>query len=242
MVRVMKLRYFVACLAVCVVSGWGIKRAQSAAIIPVPVADYRDDYQAVSFPSGWSYQWNSAGAIGNAANYTDMVWNGAAYASEASPGLPDPAPANYLHLNPNGGHPGYAAGQAPSGGITRYPIAAFTVTQDANYSISDSFWTIANSSAFETDVLVYVNDTLINTVTLPAGGGTTSFNGELGALVGGDTIYVAEGALTNTNFGSFQWDFTINRLAEVPEPSTLILAGIALLPVLRHRRSRKMQA
>jgi len=217
---------------------------QSASAIPspVPVADYRADYQTVTFPTGWKYMWNSAGAIGNSANYTNLLWNTTQYASNATPGLPDPAPANFLSLSGLGGHPGMGASQGGSGGISRYAIAAYTVTNPGNYTISDSTWSVLNPSATATQVRVYVNNVLSSTTSLPNGGGTTSFNGSLGALLGGDVIYVAEGGVTSGDFGSFQWDFTINQIVQLPEPSSLLLTGMFLVPLLRRRRERSATA
>lgn len=42
------------------------------------VADYRDDFQGTTPKPGWAYRWNSAGAIGTATNYTNLIWNGTA--------------------------------------------------------------------------------------------------------------------------------------------------------------------
>jgi len=208
-------------------------------LVPVPVADYRDNFTPTTFPAGWRYMWNSAGAIGTAANYTDMVWNGTQYASNATAGLPDPAPANFLSLSATGGHPGMGASQGGSGGISRYAIAAYTVTNPGNYTISNSLWSVSNPSVAATQVRVYVDNVLKSTTSLAAGGGSTNFNGSLGSLTAGQTIYVAEGATSgSSDFGSFALDFTINQIFQVPEPNSLLITALAVVPFLRRRKAR----
>lgn len=50
-------------------------QASSAAAALVTIADYQDDFQGPTPATGWSYQTNSLGAIGNSANYVNMISN-----------------------------------------------------------------------------------------------------------------------------------------------------------------------
>ena len=60
--------------------------AGSGAIIEV--ADFRYDFQSPTPAAGWSYLWNENGAIGDAANYDDLGWNGNRYDSDGDSQFP----------------------------------------------------------------------------------------------------------------------------------------------------------
>ena len=161
--------------------------------VPLPtsiaVADYRDDFQGPP-AAGWSYLWNENGEIGTAANYSSYTYNGSYYDFDGvNNGLPDAEPSGYGNLGAGGGHPGRGSGQAQSGGIDRYVIAGYTISEAGVYEVTDSYATNTNSGCGNgIAVRLYVNDTLLTNVD-SGNGSTANFDMRLGALHAGDTVY-----------------------------------------------------
>ncbi|MEM7657499.1 MAG: PA14 domain-containing protein [Bacteroidota bacterium] len=174
-------------------------------------ADYNTDFQGTSPASGWSYLWNANGAIGTAANYTPMLWNGSAYDSDGNPGVPDNGTnLRWGNLTASGGHPGPSVGQGQA--VNRYVIAAFTVSEAGTYEITNSNYTDANTNCGDGNELrVYVNNSLRQTVSFP-NGGSTNFDLNLGNLIVGDVVYIAAGPGNNhDSCDGFTWDWTLER-------------------------------
>ena len=172
---------------------------------------YSDEFQGGPPASGWSYLWNSGGAIGNAANYTAMAWNGSYYDSDGiNNGMPDPGDLAWGNLTATGGHTGRSSGQGQA--HDRYVIAAYTVSVAGDYSIANSDFIDGNSGCGDGALLkVYVNNTLMVDTGFPNGGSTT-FDIALGTLAPGDVIYVAAGPGPNhDSCDGFSWDFDIQR-------------------------------
>jgi hypothetical protein len=71
----MRSCYVAAALALAAVVSVFSGRAAAA---PVVVADYQDNFQTPSPAPGWSYLTNTAGPLGNPANYTPLAYNGTA--------------------------------------------------------------------------------------------------------------------------------------------------------------------
>ena len=70
----------------------------------VVVADYRDDFQGVTFPAGWQYLRNDDNQlIGDPANYVPLQWSGTRWEANGDAAFPDPAPAAYTFLRASGG-------------------------------------------------------------------------------------------------------------------------------------------
>lgn len=119
----------------------------------VPVADYQDDFVVGAQPgtTGWTYLWNSAGAVGNPANYTNLAVDSGRYDTDGNGLYPDAAPGRFLAAGssaPNAVEypndplfpgaptpppvpntylrPGRGSGDADSGGFERAAIAAYT--------------------------------------------------------------------------------------------------------------------
>lgn len=202
------------------------------------VADYRADFQGGTPKDGWQYLWNANGPIGTPANYVPLAWDGSRYELDADTTFPDSDPAAYLSLHGTGGHPGRGSAQTGAGNdLDRYPIAAYTVPFDGFYLITDSLLSVGSTNG-EVDLLVHVNGDAPIYKTLVAGGTGTTFDLSLGALQGGDTVYVAVGPHVYDYSDSFSLDFTITAWA--PEPSALALAalGLPVLVVFSRRRRR----
>lgn len=182
----------------------------------VVVADYVNDFGAPGASGNWTYLWNDAGPIGNSANYSPLLWNGAVYDSDGSNnGFPDNTNFAWGHLGGTSGHPGPSQGQGQA--VNRYAIAAWTVAAAGDYRIVSSDFTDINPSCGDgAEVRVYVNNSLIFTQILP-NGGSTSFDGVLGSLQAGDVIYVAVGpGNANDYCDGFGWDFSIEQAELAP--------------------------
>ncbi|MEM7345691.1 MAG: putative Ig domain-containing protein, partial [Chloroflexota bacterium] len=162
--------------------------------------------------SGWQYLWNDSGPIGTASNYSALAWNGTLYDSDGQPGVPDATNMAWGTLSATGGHPGPGTSQGQA--TDRYAVAAYTVSADGQYSITDSFIQDVNTNCGNAGQLqVYVNDTLISNQTYPLAG-TISFDGALGQLTSGDTIYIAAGPNSIDGCDGFALDFSIAH--EIP--------------------------
>jgi hypothetical protein len=184
------------------------------------VADYRDNFQGSTFPPGWQYLWNKNGSIADPpTNLVPLqadsatVWD----TDAANPGRPDPAPGTQLFLSGTGGHPG-------SGNPDRYAIAAYTIkTNDGAgyYAITGSFVTMTNpnlgGSEDGLEVRVFTSTGITRIIKTVFALSTIGFDGELGWLNPGDTIYVAFGENGNHNRDAFQHDFSIVR-RDTPPP------------------------
>lgn len=193
---------------------------------PIKVADYCDDFDFPNPPTGWSYQWNENGAIGSAANYSDLLWNGVRYDSDGDSGLPDPEPARYVMLRGNSGHPGFAQGNGNA--HDRFAIAGYTIGEPGDYFISDSSFENSSAGGDGVELRVYVNDVerLARTVDDE---GSTNFDMDLGELISGDTIYVAMGPRGNDSYDTTHLDFTVNQVPEPAAVGLLVLGGCLLL-------------
>jgi len=171
------------------------------------VADYQDDYQTGTPAAGWQYLWNAGGSFGNPSDYSSLSFDAWRY-KPTSTNFP------YFGASSSSGngfaHPG--DGTNEGNGIERHAIAAWTVTQDGQYSITDS--TVTNGNQFSDGVNVKVHVTGGPVLTLATIGtqGSGSFDTDLGFLTAGQVIYVAVGADEDKGGdASNPFDFSICR-------------------------------
>ncbi|WP_419194859.1 Ig-like domain-containing protein, partial [Novipirellula herctigrandis] len=188
-------------------------------IVPevVMVADYVDDFQNGSPPTGWQYLWNENGSFGNASNYSPLTWESWRYYPKGVTTTP--------YLTGTGGHSGNGSDDATSGGFDRYAIAAYTTQSDGEYSIADSLLSRSGEFGDGVEVAVHVTGGEITQLLqvspedpdTTALEGTGTFDTPLGFLAAGTTIYVAVGpdgldaGSSNGNDG-LSWDYSIVRI------------------------------
>jgi len=201
------------------------------------VASFVADFQAgtvvgqpadFSGTNGWRYMWNAptdwdgtvssngaTGAFGTSADYELLKWSGTFWSADGDEDNNNGDPSGWLKLRPNGvGHPGLGSTQAGtvSNNIPRGPIAAYTVSADGVYGIANSFLTKVQAAGPDgITAVIYVNDTLIDTVKV-ASGATDDFDTNLGRLSSGDSVYVGVSPLSNASNDEFNWDFSIVEL------------------------------
>lgn len=178
--------------------------------LAVNIADYTSEFQAGIPATGWTYQWNSLGAIGNSANYTNLLPAGGGYDSNGVAGLPDAEPGAFISLHSGGGHPGRGSSQNFGGSgntLDRYAIASYTIQpgEAGPTFITDSF---VRSPAGNVDTRVYVNNTEIRRFDGIIAT-NTNINGFLGNLNVGDKVFVAVGPQVTDGSDSFLFDFTL---------------------------------
>jgi hypothetical protein len=226
----------------------GVPQADGALI-----TSFQSAFQPTTPAPGWAYLWNNAGPIGNPANYTPLLPTaGGRYTSDGTDILPAPPPGRFVDIGLHGdapvpgGHPGVGALQSGSGGIERYAIAVFTVASPDSFAIVNGLLRNVNpnsgGSGDGLNVKVFTNDNslpMISTATAPGFGSQVTFDGALGALNAGDTIYVAIGSKDTDLFDGFALEYDI---VTVPEPNgrslIVIAAGLAMIVAeYRYRRA-----
>ncbi|MBT3194050.1 MAG: hypothetical protein HN341_16020 [Verrucomicrobia bacterium] len=175
------------------------------------------------FTNGWRLLWNAPSAwngtntVGNATNgfvgseadYIPLKWSGTAWAGDGDDDQGNGDVSKWLSLHAAGGHPGEGSGEADtvSNNVDRCPIAAYTVPTNGTYAIANSTISVAHGGG-HVELLVYVNDTEMVSFAVP-GATTRAFDIELGALAGGDDIYVAVSPHSSNANDTFTWDFDI---------------------------------
>jgi hypothetical protein len=197
--------------------------------------------------------WNPTGVIGTASAYQSLVTNtfstGTWFPSSggASPMFTnvgnlkfnDAGQGNFQfgRVSKTSFHPGKFVASTDIRGIIAYTIQA---GEAGTVSIANSSFakltTDTGSGANGVDLDIYVNDTLIGA--LSKNGfqdlAASSFDGSLGDLTVGDTVYVTIGNNGNDSFDASIIDF---QLVSVPEPSAALLGGLGVLVLLRRRRA-----
>ena len=171
----------------------------------IVVADYSDDFQTTPGPaSGWQYLWNQNGQFGNVNNYSVMPVSGSRYS---------PVSERFLNLASGSGHPGNGIDNGAA--FDGYPIAAYTVPSDGNYSIENSFLNRRNEHGDGVGVMLHVGNTVAQIGSI-APESTGDFDTDLGFLTAGTTIHIGvgpDGPGPGSSAGAdfFTWDFSITR-------------------------------
>ena len=174
--------------------------------------------------TGWSYLWNPDGVVGVAANYQSLLPNTVATwpgFGGVSPMFTNVGNVAFNHATAQGNfrfgrialtsiHP---SGQVPGTGDYR-AIVAYTIQtgEEGHISIANSSYAkLVTTSSNGVDIDIYVNDTLrgalskngFNSLT------ATDFNGSLGNLAVGDTVYISVGDNNDPNNDAGVIDFQL---------------------------------
>jgi hypothetical protein len=227
---------------------------------PVSTLGGTNPFSGTETPAaGWDYMWNPTGVIGVASAYQSLVPNTNAAMPGAAGGGPSPMFTNLGNVafnnstaEPTGQgnfvfgrvaktafHPG-KWGDGSLGDIRG--IIAYTIQsgEAGTVSIANSSFakltTATSSGANGVDLDIYVNDTLIGALSKNGFQSLTAadFDGSLGDLSVGDTVYVTIGNNGNDAFDASVIDF---QLVSIPEPSSALLGGLGMLALLRRRRA-----
>ena len=198
----------------------GFERLEPRNLLAVVVADYVDDYATPSPAADWQYLWNQNGEFGTASNYSALTHDAWRY----RPATVDEFP----YLGASSAHPGAGVDQPESGGINRYAIAAFTVSEAGLYEITNSSITREGMWGDGLEVSVHVNDLPVTQLLSLAPESTGSFDTVLGNLSAGDTVYVGvgpdgPGAGSNAGNDGATFDFSISLEAASPVTVTVDL-------------------
>jgi len=206
--------------------------------------------------AGWNYLWNPTGVVGSASSYQALVPNTNAAMPGALGGGPSPMFTNLGNVafsntaaEPTGQgnfvfgrvsltsfHPGKFIAGTDIRGIIAYTIQA---GEEGDISIAGSSlakYRVDGTGANGVDLDIYVNDSLIGALSKDGFQSLTAsnFDGSLGTLSAGDTVYVTIGNNGNDVNDASIIDF---QLVSVPEPSAALLGGLGMLALLRRRRA-----
>ncbi len=174
----------------------------------------------------WRYFTNGTALIGQPHLYQELLWDPRGIGCYDGDGISNPTgdgPLRLIKLRRGSGHPGHGTKQAFDA-IPRYAIAAFQVPEDGHYHI-ESGWLFrpeslpidkrpSNASEQLVDVVVHVDEQPPTMAKKCQGDGFLKFEGSLGELHAGATIYVGVGPGEYNYNDRFQWGFFIVRELE----------------------------
>ncbi len=189
-------------------------------LLATVVADYVDDYTTQGPAGGWQYLWNENGEFGSPTDYSAMEYQSWRYRPSST--------TDYPYLGAMFAHPGSGVDEADSGGIDRYAIAAFTVSEAGLYEITDSQVTRDGPHGDGIEVAVHVNDQPVSQLLNLAPASSGDFDTVLGNLAAGDTIYVGlgpdgPGSGSGKGQDGVGFDFSISLGATAPVSVTVDL-------------------
>jgi hypothetical protein len=178
------------------------------------IADYRDDFKPVSPLPSWSYSWNASSAITDPSGFIALNWSPSAN-RYMSNGLvfPDTTSfCSYGSFTSTGGHPGKGSGQGAT--VDRFAIVGYTVKYAGYYGVNNSYVTQSSALGNGGQLVIYkdINNgtTFTNTFSSTYAPATTlTFDGNVGYLQPGDTIYIGIGPNGTDGNDGFSLDFSI---------------------------------
>lgn len=185
------------------------------------VAGYRQDFTTGQFPAHWQYMWNkptgwdsgsadlTTGRIGDLGCYAPLKRAGNVYTPDGDTNYYNNAPAGFLAISQNGGHPGHP-GSGP-GRHDRYAIAAYTIQSDGYYRITKSFLQHKSAAGSGLHLVVHIDDHPLAYELRSTTDYAYSFDVTLGELQTGQTVYVGVGAAGNASYDSYNMDFQIEQ-------------------------------
>ena len=173
--------------------------------------------------TGWNYLWNPDGVVGTASSYQPLVPN----TNAATPGFGGGSPmfTNLGNVAFNSTDQGnfrfgrislnsiHGSGSVPGTGDYR-AIVAYTIQEGEAGHISianSSYAKLVVTASNGVDIDIYVNDTLRGALSKDGFNSLTAsnFNGSLGNLAVGDTVYVTIGDNNDPNNDSGVIDFQL---------------------------------
>ncbi|NNM29157.1 MAG: hypothetical protein HKO57_06525, partial [Akkermansiaceae bacterium] len=213
------------------------------------------DLGDVASTLGWRFLWNaptdwvdgtadtttftwsgSTGPLDSPADWDLLVWdstvNGFLVDGDGVGG-PDlgSEPGAYLRISPGGGgHTGYGSTQTGSVGNTqdRYVILEWDVTETGFYGIANSSLTSVNAGSNGHEVAVVI-DGAVTTLALVPGGGTASFDAELGEITAGSKLAIAigpNGSRASDTFSNLAFD-----IVKLPSAQATLINSAGLFSV-----------
>ncbi len=181
-----------------------ILRADSPVGETVQIANYQDDFQTGTAPAGYQYLFNQGADFGNPDNYIPLEFRNNRFRAPSS---------NFPNVGRTSAHPG--PGTSQGDGFEQHAIVAFTVPADGEYFITDSIVSNGNRFSDGANVKVHITGGAVTTLATIGSEETGNFDGSLGELTAGQTIYIGLGSgKTNGGDGSFPFDFSIERSVE----------------------------
>lgn len=174
---------------------------------------------------GWNYMWNPDGIVGHSGNYQSLVPN--TIATWPNFGGASPMFTNLGGIAFNSTGQGnfrfgrisltsiHGAGQVPGTGDYR-AVVAYTIQngEEGHISITNSSYAkLVTTASNGVDIDIYVNDTLRSALSLDGFNSLTAtdFDGSLGNLAAGDTVYITIGDNNDPNNDSGVIDFQLER-------------------------------
>jgi hypothetical protein len=220
--RSMNLSFILLGLALGTIPATAQVIADFSAEFPTP--EVGPAFAGTESPStGWNYLWNPDGVVGVAANYQSLLpntvttWPGFGGVSPMFTNLGDVAFNSTAQGNFRFGRISltsiHGSGQVPGTGDYR-AIVAYTIQagEEGHITIANSSYAkLVATASNGVDIDIYVNDTLRGALSKDGFNSLTAtdFNGSLGNLAVGDTVYITVGDNNDPNNDAGVIDFQL---------------------------------